>query len=1049
MEIVFVIATLICIVLLVFSLRKKRKNYGFVLTTLLLVVCNIACMLMFRSQSIKSIRKQLLVYYIAYAWMFLGSAWTIARIAASKRIRLVIAVMGSVSVAMTAMICYCFFARGKIEFAKKILLGRIWWIVKPVQGARGLLSFNTFDAVCILSALAVIGFCVVYVVKTHRMFRGKYICFIINQTLLLSVGIAGGVYDFPVWIFTLIMNPICYITYYFAFIQSDLKLRNEVIMSFANEMSDGLILYNAYNNLIHVNDLIKNLIDSSFLEKLKDINVLEEWISHMEYVENIKTLLYRKGDEEIYFTVGKHEFGTKENLVGTAYILHNTTNSINQIRLMEKVNSELERTSRMKSDFLANMSHELRTPMNAVIGMTEIALREDLPFRVKDCLNQINSSGRNLLNIINDILDYSKIDAGKMEIIPEKYEPLSEVNDVANILLTRIGNKRLELYYIVDPKIPHELMGDCMRIRQVLINLANNAVKFSEVGMIKITLDCEWISDDEVELTYHIIDTGQGIKEEDLNRLFVSFTQVDSKRNRNVEGTGLGLAISKSLCEAMGGTIGVSSEYGKGSDFWFKVPQKVVDKRCDLVVDDAKNKVAFCINDKRGMTGEFEKEMAALGLEGRVIASIREYEPTEKEDIILFEEDRYNDDVKRFLDSHPEVSGVILTGFGSSFRPDRKNLRVLSRPMTTLAMVMALSNRDLGSFISLRRGDEVAEFIAPDARVLIVDDNNINLSIAVGLLEPLKINCDVAQSGYEALEKAGQNKYDLILMDHMMPGMDGIETTREIREKIPAAEGTPIVALTANVMEGSKEMFLEAGMVDVIAKPIDVKQLNSKLYALLPGDRIHVLSEEELAEMKNETRDDYVSYDFLDYEKAIQGLGSASLYRKILSEYYKRGPRTMEEIEEALSANDLADYAIKTHALKSSSRQIGATELGDIAEKLEHAGKGEDTAVIEQYHATAMQLLKKLLDDLSEYFSVVTGEAADLPPASDDEIRAVFDKLSSACDNLEMDEMEECAEKLRSYSYPEDKKELIDKLCNAIEMMDTDGCAEIMGSYFG
>ena len=242
-------------------------------------------------------------------------------------------------------------------------------------------------------------------------------------------------------------------------------------------------------------------------------------------------------------------------------------------------------------------------------------------------------------------------------------------------------------------------------------------------------------------------------------------------------------------------------------------------------------------------------------------------------------------------------------------------------------------------------------------------------------------------------------------------------------------------------------MFLEAGMADMIPKPIDVKQLNFKLYSWLPEYKIQHMDEKDIRQNEEERYKASGRYECLDCEKAISALGSASLFDKIVEEYYKRGRRTQSEIEDALTAGDIKDYALKTHALKSSSRQIGAMDLGDVAEKLEHAAKAEDMETIDQYHSSAMEILDKLITDLSEYFPEDEGRD-DLPPISDEEITEVFDRLRTACDNLEMDEMEACAEILKVHSYPDDKKELIEKMLNAIDMIDTESCVEMIDAYF-
>ncbi|MBR5360054.1 MAG: hypothetical protein IK123_04105, partial [Lachnospiraceae bacterium] len=542
--------------------------------------------------------------------------------------------------------------------------------------------------------------------------------------------------NWPAWIMGISINVCCFIWHYFVNYYSIDKLRNWSLVSFANDMSDGFILYDEYDDPIYMNDILKNTFTEELKDSFRDREKLDEWLSDTTVIADSVVRKYEKSDgDTVYFRTRKNEINRTGFNLGTIYILHDSTDSILRFIAMEEANRELERAARMKSDFLANMSHEIRTPMNAVIGMAELSLREDLPPKVADYLMQIKSSGRNLLNIINDILDFSKIEAGKMEIVESPYEPLSEINDIANVLMTRIGEKNLELFVDVDANLPHLLEGDAMRIRQILINLSNNAIKFTQEGIVCIKLICEEISDGALELVYHVLDTGMGIKEEDVGKLFRNFEQIDSKRNRAVEGTGLGLAISKSLCEAMGGTIGVKSEYGKGSDFYFSIPQKILDPTLNIVVEDAQNKYAYVMNDKEGMVEKFKAEMDKLSMESGVLNSTDDYEPSGRKDYVFFEMNSYDDKIRAFLDSHKNVTGVILVDFDSDFKSDRNNLRVMRRPQTTLAMLSILNDREEKDVVAGETDFYQVDFIAPEASALIVDDNLVNITIAEGLLE--------------------------------------------------------------------------------------------------------------------------------------------------------------------------------------------------------------------------------------------------------------------------------------------------------------------------
>ena len=715
---------------------------------------------------------------------------------------------------------------------------------------------------------------------------------------------------------------------------------------------------------------------------------------------------------------------------------------VDNINDMDAMNVELDRAARMKSDFLANMSHEIRTPMNAVLGMTEIALRENLSDTARDALIQIQKSGRNLLNIINDILDYSKIESGKMEIIPEKYEPLSELNDVANILSTRIGGKNLELCLLIDDDLPHALYGDAMRIRQVLINLANNAIKFTQNGSVSIRLSCEFIDEDQIKLTYHIIDTGIGIKQEDLDKLFTSFTQIDSRRNRSAEGTGLGLVISQRLVKAMGGELGVNSTYGEGSDFWFTINQKVIDRAKDLHIEDADNKKAICLDNDPDRIKLFKEEIQKRHIEHAVISDVEDYVPSGKQDYIFMEYSQYSDRIRDFFENHPDTKGIVLAEYNSDFTPDLANVHVMRRPVSSLGMIRVLNDNFESIRSSETEDDYIIDFTAPDARILVVDDNAINITVVEGLLSPLKIGIDSALSGQEAIDKVTANDYDIVFMDHMMPGLDGVDTTKIIRELLPDKQDLIIIALSANVMEEAREQFAAAGMNDFAAKPIEIRELTSKLKKWLPEEKIikgAVITE---STETNAEALPILEYKGLESESAIKAIGSASLFNKIAKEYFHFGAEKYADIKTAYETEDIENYTIRVHALKSSSRQIGAMALGAMAEELEKAGKAGDMDTIRSKTAPMLETYSKLLDDLSVYYS--ESEDNDKPLIGKEALSEQLGMLHEACENLDMDAMDAIGTELRKYSYPDDLKETIDKLLHAIDNIDTEECENLI-----
>lgn len=418
-------------------------------------------------------------------------------------------------------------------------------------------------------------------------------------------------------------------------------------------------------------------------------------------------------------------------IVGYCLLLIDVTENNQLLEELVVARDSAESANRAKSAFLSNMSHEIRTPMNAVVGMTEILLREPHSAKETGYLHNIKNSGLALLTIINDILDFSKIESGKLEIVEEEYQPAAMLSDLKMIFLNRIGEKTVDLQFDIDSRLPMTLYGDSMRLRQVIINIGNNAVKFTEKGFVRLTVRVQEKDGEDVRLFVSVEDSGQGIREEDLKKLFGAFEQVDTKRNRGKEGTGLGLAISRQLVGLMGGSIDVKSEYGKGSEFYFTVCQKA-----------------------RGTetVGEDWEGAASLGQSG----------------------------------SEEADEGL---------------------------------------------------FTAPGARILIADDNELNREVAVLLLEPLKMQIDTAENGQEALEMIRKNHYDLVLMDHWMPIMNGVEATAALRKlEGEYYQNLPVIALTADALAESREMFLAAGMNDFVAKPIEMKDICAKLKCWLPKE---------------------------------------------------------------------------------------------------------------------------------------------------------------------------------------------------------------------
>lgn len=726
-----------------------------------------------------------------------------------------------------------------------------------------------------------------------------------------------------------------------------------------------------------------------------------------------------------------------------------------------KVSEEMMSTTTAKSDFLANMSHEIRTPMNAIIGMAEMALREDLSEEARRYINQIKTSGRALLSLINDILDYSKVESGKMELNEVEYEPLSLIHDVSNIIMTRLTDKDVELLLDCDPNIPYKLYGDDLRIRQVLINITNNATKFTQKGHVQLIAQFTRIDRENIRMKVSVKDTGIGIKDEDIHKLFTSFQQVDSKRNRNVEGTGLGLAICKQLVELMGGKISVQSKYGEGSTFSFEIPQKIVDPKPSIALSDPQQYEIAGFFARQDVADDFKSDAAKIGVHAsNLTSSEKQYDSvlgwsklhSGKKRFFLIEQQYFEKmDLSSFhADIYKEVQFVLLVDAFADVRKWKKlpYLKILKKPLSVLNLA-GLLNQDEVHYGEITKNESEALFEAPDAEILIVDDNPINLTVAEGLLEPLHMKITTALSGKEALEKLDQKHFDIIFMDHMMPELDGVETTRIIRRLHPECDNMAIIALTANAVSGTKEMFLSEGMNDFVVKPIEVRVIMSKVRQWLPAEKIQKVraKQEEVPEEDEEkTKEIPDAIGDLDLKYAMELLGSKDLFWKVLQDYYRVIPKKADLIEALYHSEDWCAYTVEVHALKSASRQIGALSLSDLAAEMERAGNAREVETIKK-HNDEMLVKYRSYHPILDSFFAEKEDVKDLPPITDAIIEELFKRMEMATDELDIDKMADVISEMKKYSYADACREAFEKMQEAVDNIDVEACLEIMEQW--
>jgi signal transduction histidine kinase/CheY-like chemotaxis protein/HPt (histidine-containing phosphotransfer) domain-containing protein len=533
-------------------------------------------------------------------------------------------------------------------------------------------------------------------------------------------------------------------------------------------------------------------------------------------------------------------------------------------RKLSEAALQANQANEAKSYFLSTMSHDIRTPMNAILGLNEMILRDSGDDNVRMFSESIRTAGRTLLGIINDILDFSKIEAGKMEIINVDYSVASLLNDLVNMVQKKAEDKGLSFNLDIDRDIPMTLNGDEIRIKQVIINILSNAVKYTKQGSVTFSVHAQKHQEkpDVVVLMVSVSDTGIGIKPEDLGRLFAAFERIDEKINRNIEGTGLGMAITQRFLDMMGSHLEVQSKYGEGSVFSFDLEQKVV---------------------KWDSIGDFEE------------------------------------------------------AFKTSLR-ERKNYH--------------------------------EKFTAPEARVLVVDDTPVNLTVFVNLLKRTGLQIDTAESGDECISLFEKRHYDAIFLDHMMPDKDGIETLMEMKAiKDSPNTGTPVICLTANAISGMREVYTRAGFDDYLTKPIDAEKLEAMLLQYLPGEKVALTEgdpEKDVAAASDDNELPGFLYDLkeLDIESGIDYCGDSEDYLMALEMYLESVEKKADEIEKYWAERDIKNLTIKVHALKSSSRSIGALKLGEFAARLEKAGNSGDLETLEKELQELLSVYRQLGRDL-------------------------------------------------------------------------------------
>ena len=780
----------------------------------------------------------------------------------------------------------------------------------------------------------------------------------------------------------------------------------------------------------------EELLGLSMLHWFADPRTHESLASSAEQIARgesvrIDAPVQRHDGSQVWLRLNGHAIDPADLAQGVVWTLDDVSEERRVADEMRRAREMAEDAARTKSSFLANMSHEIRTPMNAIIGMAHLLHKSGLNERQQDYLGKIERSSQHLLGIINDILDFSKIEAGKLSIESTDFELDAVLENVANLVGEKASSKGLELVFELAPDLPRSLIGDPLRLGQILVNYCNNAVKFTEHGEIRVRVSRREEDEHQVLLHFAVQDSGIGLSQEQLGRLFQSFSQADSSTSRRYGGTGLGLAISKSLAQLMGGQVGAESELGVGSTFWFtarvgkaELPQRVLLPRVDLrgcrvlVIDD--NEYArIALTD---MLAAMSFHVAAVASAAQGVAAVQraaaEGQPFQ---VVLTDWQMPGMDGleagRRILQLglQPAPQLVMVTAYGREEVIQQADATgfsaVLTKPANpsqlfdTVMRVLGEQPEAYGAVASRTTAESELAAIA-GARLLLVEDNELNQEVAVDLLQDAGFVVEVANNGREAVDKLQQQpagRYDAVLMDMQMPVLDGLAATAEIRA-LPQFSHLPIIAMTANAMQGDRERCLEGGMNDYVAKPIAPEQLWRALLRWIPvraspGQPGAQVGPGQATAQAGAAGAHGLPADIEGIDVGL-GLGRAAgkklLYRSLLQRFVELEQDALKQVRHALEAGDAVTAERVAHTLKSTAGSIGATALQAAAEPLERAlHEQAPLAVIEPLLASCSALLEPLAAALAQWLDATQESAgpAGLAAADAQQLQPLLQRL--------------------------------------------------------